>query len=107
MVPHNRATLQPLGRGQNLHHRRYLGHQVPPPVPLAALFDAVGAATNQVMAIYEMGPWATSVERTMIERVGAVCGLIPGQFAGLVTNGGSLANLTALRAAYSASHPRA
>ena len=29
------------------------------------MFDAVGAATNQVMAIYEMGPWATAVERVM------------------------------------------
>lgn len=85
-----------LSHGNNLHHPRYIGHQVPASIPLAALFDAVGSATNQVMAIYEMGPWATSVERTMIERVGEVCGLTPGQFAGLITNGGSLANLTSL-----------
>lgn len=85
-----------LSHGNNLHHPRYIGHQVPASIPLAALFDAVGSATNQVMAIYEMGPWATAVERTMIERVGEVCGLTPGRFAGLITNGGSLANLTAL-----------
>jgi L-2,4-diaminobutyrate decarboxylase len=85
-----------LSHGNNLHHPRYIGHQVPASIPLAALFDAVGSATNQVMAIYEMGPWATSVERAMIERVGEACGLNPGQFAGLITNGGSLANLTAL-----------
>jgi L-2,4-diaminobutyrate decarboxylase len=85
-----------LAHGNNLHHPRYIGHQVPASIPLAALFDAVGSATNQVMAIYEMGPWATAVERTMIQRVGETCGLIPGQFAGLITNGGSLANLTAL-----------
>ena len=52
-----------LARGLNLHNPRYMGHQVPAPVPLAGLFDAVGSVTNQVMAIYEMGPWATAVEQ--------------------------------------------
>ena len=51
-----------LDRGHNLHDPRYIGHQVPAPVPLAGLFDAVGSVTNQVMAIYDMGPWATAVE---------------------------------------------
>ena len=85
-----------LSRGQNLHHPRYVGHQVPASIPIAALFDAVGSATNQVMAIYEMGPWATAVERAMLERIGEVLGLTRGTFAGLITNGGSLANFTAL-----------
>lgn len=85
-----------LSRGNNLHHPRYIGHQVPASIPVAALFDAVGSATNQVMAIYEMGPWATSVERALIERVGETLGLTPGEFAGLITHGGSLANLTGL-----------
>jgi L-2,4-diaminobutyrate decarboxylase len=47
-----------LDRGLNLHDPRYIGHQVPAPVPVAGLFDAVGSVTNQVMAIYEMGPWS-------------------------------------------------
>lgn len=85
-----------LSRGQNLHHPRYLGHQVPASLPVAALFDAIGTATNQVMAIYEMGPWATSVERSMIEQLGQEIGYPSGTFAGLVTSGGSVANLTAL-----------
>lgn len=85
-----------LSRGNNLHHPRYVGHQVPASIPVAALFDAVGSATNQVMAIYEMGPWATSAERALIERVGETLGLTRGQFAGLITHGGSLANLTGL-----------
>ena len=55
-----------LERGHNLHDPRYIGHQVPAPVPLAGLFDAVGSVTNQVMAIYEMGPWATAVEQAMV-----------------------------------------
>ena len=85
-----------LTRGNNLHHPRYIGHQVPASSPVAALFDAVGSATNQVMAIYEMGPWATAVERAVVEQVGAALGLPPGHFAGLITHGGTLANLTGL-----------
>jgi L-2,4-diaminobutyrate decarboxylase len=88
-----RATL---ARGQNMHHPHYVGHQVPAPVPLAGLFDLVGAVTNQVMAIYEMGPWATAVEHAVIDAVGERLGFQPGQFSGLVTSGGTLANLTGL-----------
>jgi L-2,4-diaminobutyrate decarboxylase len=83
-------------RGQTMHSPHYVGHQVPAPVPLAALFDFVGSVTNQVMAIYEMGPWATAVEHAVIETVGERLGFQPGQFSGLITSGGTLANLTGL-----------
>lgn len=96
-----------LSRGHNLHHPRYIGHQVPAASPLAALFDFVGSATNQVMAIYEMGPWASGVERALVERLGARMGLPAGRFSGLVTHGGSLANLTALLTARNVSLPGA
>jgi L-2,4-diaminobutyrate decarboxylase len=85
-----------LDRGLNLHDPRYIGHQVPAPVPLGGLFDAVGSVTNQVMAIYEMGPWATAVEQAMVAELGEAIGWEPGSFAGAVTHGGSLANLTGL-----------
>jgi L-2,4-diaminobutyrate decarboxylase len=85
-----------LERGLNLHDPRYIGHQVPAPVPLGGLFDAVGSVTNQCMAIYEMGPWATAVERAMVRELGQAIGWKPDSFAGAVTHGGSLANLTAL-----------
>jgi len=88
-----------LDRGQNLHSPHYVGHQVPAPVPLAGLFDLVGTVTNQVMAIYEMGPWATSVERAVVDAMGERIGLARGTFSGLVTSGGTLANLTGLLAA--------
>ena len=85
-----------LERGLNLHDPRYIGHQVPAPVPLGGLFDAVGSVTNQVMAIYEMGPWDTAVEQAMVRELGMAIGWEPDSFAGTVTHGGSLANLTAL-----------
>ncbi len=103
--PHDRDQLitrvekllrQTLSRGQNLHHPHYVGHQVPASLPLAGLFDAVTTITNQVMAIYEMGPWATAVERAVVQRLGETIGFAAGEFTGLVTSGGSLANLTAL-----------
>jgi len=87
---------QSLSRGQNLHHPHYVGHQVPASLPLAGLFDAVTSITNQVMAIYEMGPWATAVERAVVNQLGEAMGFAAGTFSGLVTSGGSLANLTAL-----------
>jgi L-2,4-diaminobutyrate decarboxylase len=85
-----------LDRGNNLHDPRYIGHQVPAPVPLAGLFDALGSVTNQAMAVYDIGPWATAAERAMVELLGRQIGWRPGEFAGLATHGGSLANLTAL-----------
>jgi L-2,4-diaminobutyrate decarboxylase len=85
-----------LARGQNLHSPHYVGHQVPAPVPLAALFDFLGSVTNQVMAIYEMGPWATAVEHAVIDAVGERLGFQQHKFSGLITSGGTLANLTGL-----------
>jgi L-2,4-diaminobutyrate decarboxylase len=87
---------QILGHSIHLHNPRYVGHQVPASVPIAGLFDAVGAVINQGMAVYEMGPWATAAERALVERLGQEIGWKQGDFAGLVTHGGSMANLTAL-----------
>lgn len=88
-----------LDKGHNLQNPRYIGHQVPASVPLAGLFDAITSVTNQVMAVYEMGPWASAVEIALIERIGQEIGFTAGEFSGLVTHGGSLANLTGLLAA--------
>jgi L-2,4-diaminobutyrate decarboxylase len=85
-----------LSRGQNLNHPHYIGHQVPAPSPLAGLFDAIGAVTNQVMGIYEMGPFTTAVERAVVDELGQLIGWESDSFSGVVTHGGSLANLTAM-----------
>lgn len=85
-----------LAHGLKLHDPRYIGHQVPASVPLAGLFDAVGSVTNQVMAIYEIAPWASAVEWALVEELGSRIGWERNTFSGLITHGGSLANLTAL-----------
>ena len=71
-----------LDRGHNLHDPRYIGHQVAASVPLAGLFDAVGSVTNQVMATYDMGPWATAAEWAMVEQLGEQIGWRPASSPG-------------------------
>src|SRR5205085_4817389 len=41
-------------------------------------------------------PWATAVEHAVVEAVGEQLGFQPGNFSGLITSGGTLANLTGL-----------
>ncbi len=96
-----------LSQGIALHHPHYVGHQVPPPVPLAGLFDAAGAVTNQGMAIYEMGPWAMAVEQAIVRQLSRLIGWSADQCNGLATHGGSLANLTALLTARNVAFPTA
>ena len=80
-----------------LGHPRYLAHQVPPPLPSAALAELVGAALNNSMAVYEMGPAAVPIELATIEWM---CGVLelPASAGGVMTSGGSVGNLTALLA---------
>ena len=96
---------QMLASGQNLHHPGYIGHQVPASVPLAGLFDAVCSLTNQPMAIYEMGPWATAVEHALVRAFCSKVGWDPNTSCGVLTHGGSLANLTALLTARNVKFP--
>jgi L-2,4-diaminobutyrate decarboxylase len=81
-----------------LHHPRYLGHQVPPPMPGAALADLVAALLNNGMAVYEMGPSAVPAEVAVVRWMAARLGMPP-TAGGILTSGGSLGNLTALLAA--------
>ena len=87
---------QMLQSGHNLHHAGYIGHQVPANAPIAGLFDAVGSLTNQPMAVYEMGPWATAVEHALVRGLCRKVGWDAEASTGVLTHGGSLANLTAL-----------
>lgn len=101
----------------NLHHPGYLGHQVAVPHPAAAVGALIDGLTNNPMAIYEMGPGAAAIEYFVVNWMLAKVGwtpapLAPGSAAGsygggVLTHGGSLANLTALIAARSALRPEA
>lgn len=87
-----------LSGSNHLHHPRYAGHQVTAPVPLAALCDAVSSLLDNGMAVYEMGPVSTAMERNVLRWMAARLGL-PESTDGVLTSGGSAGNLTALLAA--------
>lgn len=87
-----------LASSNNLHHPHYLGHQVNPVLPVAALTELLGALLNNGMAVYEMGPLQTMMEQRVVEWMARKLGMPQGA-DGVLTHGGSLGNLTALHAA--------
>ena len=101
-----------------LHHPGFLAHQVAPPEPLGALGSLVDGFTNNAMAIYEMGPAAAAIEFAVVNWMLGKVGWVPPPLppthpeagvhaAGVLVNGGSLANLTALLAARGRADPDA
>jgi L-2,4-diaminobutyrate decarboxylase len=80
-----------------LAHPHCMAHQVPPPLPGAALAELVSAMLNNGMAVYEMGPASTPIELSLIEWMCGKLGM-PDSAGGVMTSGGSLGNLTALLA---------
>jgi L-2,4-diaminobutyrate decarboxylase len=89
-----------------LHHPSEIAHQVAPPDLPSAIADLVQGAINQPMSIYEMGPAAHAMERVVVEWMTEQIGWPEGG-GGVLTSGGSLANLTALLAARAAAAPDA
>jgi L-2,4-diaminobutyrate decarboxylase len=107
-----------LANSQHLHHPHYMGHQVAVPHVASGIADFIHGVINNPMAIYEMGPSAAVIERFlinwMLEKVGWFKGTHLSDFrnlknngGGVLTHGGSLANLTALSAARAAIAPEA
>ena len=100
-----------------LHHPAYMAHQVAIPHASGALGSLIDACTNNAMAIYEMGPGASSIEYFLINWLLEKTGwrpaplepsrIEPGCGGGVLTHGGSLANLTALVAARNRTVPDA
>ena len=82
----------------HLHNPKYIGHQVSVPAPLSALMNLVSGVLNNGMAVYEMGPAATAIEKCIIELFCNQVGY-DSNANGVMTSGGTLANLTGLLAA--------
>ena len=86
-----------LPRNLNMYHPRSMAHQAAPPLPIAVLSELVAVFSNQAMATYETGPAATIMERQLIRWLNSLVAWPEG--SGVLTSGGSQANLTALLAA--------
>jgi L-2,4-diaminobutyrate decarboxylase len=88
----------------HLHHPRYMGHQVAVPAPLAALSGMLTGMLNNGMAVYEMGLVSNPLELIVTDWIAKKFGFTTSG-GGLLTSGGTLANLTALLAARAIKSP--
>ena len=89
-----------------LSHPRYGAQQVAAPIPAAALVESVVAALNQSLAVWEMSPIGTAMDRDLMTGFKKLFGY-PRSAEGSLVPGGAFANLTALLAARDALEPRA
>ncbi|RYZ43163.1 MAG: diaminobutyrate decarboxylase [Myxococcaceae bacterium] len=96
-----------LDEGTRLHHPGYLAHQCASPDLPAALGDLIHGVTNNAMSLYEMGAAAATVELAVIDWMLDKVGWAGRSAGGVLVNGGSLANVTALLAARARAFPEA
>src|SRR5687768_3654740 len=87
-----------LADANRLQHPMYLGHQVGGTLPAPLWTEMVVAALNQSLAVTEMSPTATPVEKQVIRWLVELAGLPPSA-GGTMTSGGTEATFTALLAA--------
>jgi L-2,4-diaminobutyrate decarboxylase len=85
----------------HLHHPGYMGHQVTPPLPITAIAGMLTGLLNNGMAVYEMGLVSNPLERILSELLAQKIGY-GSTASGILTSGGTLANLTALLTARAA-----
>lgn len=99
-----------LDNTQHLHHPHFIGHQAAAPNIGSSMADFIHGVVNNPMAIYEMGPAAATMERVVINWMLEKAGWFFGERlsdinsekvlgGGVLTHGGSMANLTAMLAA--------
>lgn len=85
-------------KSTHLHHPKYMGHQVGVVAPIAASVSMLTALLNNGMAVYEMGLVSNPLEKIVTDLMAKHIGF-DSNSNGLLTSGGTLANLTALLAA--------
>jgi aromatic-L-amino-acid decarboxylase len=86
-------------------HPRFMGWIRTSPLGAAVYAEALAAALNQSVAVWDGAPSATEVELRVIEWLKEMSGYAP-QAGGLLTSGGSMANFACLLAARSAADPQ-
>ena len=102
----------------HLRHPHYMGHQVAVPQDLSGIPELIHGTVNNPSSLYEMGPAGSAIEGFMINWMLSKLDWFKGEDlydfkikansgSGILTHGGSIANLTALSAARAAIAPEA
>ncbi|HMF55114.1 MAG TPA: aminotransferase class V-fold PLP-dependent enzyme [Pyrinomonadaceae bacterium] len=80
-------------------HPRFWGYVASPSTPVGAYADLIASALNQNVTSWRSAPAATMIERQVVRWLGSLIGYDENAH-GLLTSGGSLANLNALYVAH-------
>ena len=80
-------------------HPRFFGYVASPSTPAGAFADLLASAVNPSVTSWRSAPAATQIERTVVRWIGSLIGYDENA-QGLLTSGGSMANLTALLMAH-------
>lgn len=87
-----------LERSVHISNPKFMGHQICSPAPTAILAGLVTDFLNNGSGVYEMGMAGTAMEKVVIRTVAEQFGMSEAA-DGVMTSGGTLANLTAMLAA--------
>ena len=80
-------------------HPRFFGYVASPSTPVGAFADLLASTLNPSVTSWRSSPSATQIEQTVVRWLGSLIGY-DDHAHGLLTSGGSLANLTALLIAH-------
>lgn len=83
---------------KNLHSPQYMGHQVPPSLPLAVMLDMIISGWNQSLVVSRMSPVLSVIETELIRFFCRHIGYDE-RSGGTLTSGGSVSNLLGILAA--------
>jgi aromatic-L-amino-acid/L-tryptophan decarboxylase len=80
-------------------HPRFFGYVASPSTPVGAYADLIASALNSNITCWRSGPAGTEIERMVVRWLGALIGY-DRDAKGLLTSGGSMANMIALLVAH-------
>jgi len=80
-------------------HPRFFGYVASPSTPIGAYGDLIASALNANITCWRSGPAGTEIERMIVRWLGALIGY-DAKSKGLLTSGGSMANMIALLIAH-------
>lgn len=90
-----------IGASRHNGHPRFFGYVASPSTPVGAFADLIASALNQNVTSWRSAPAAALIEQTVVRWLGQLIGYADDS-QGLLTSGGSLANLNALLVAHRA-----